>query len=200
MRPYFLFLTFLVASVGAAKAQVAQPQASPPAPAANDYAAFVANMISPENLADSIARMDELIDAGERPAASPQDTPSPVAVDTKMGLHMEFCVASTRGAVIYYLTFSRKGLELKFSDATRMIALFGDRAGLPHPIIITEGENSLFYARWFIKPSEWKEMRKMMLKVRAENRSEKDPQKAFVIAVLRELNAREAAQRKTEGH
>jgi len=38
-----------------------------------------------------------------------------------------------------------------------------------------------------------------MLKARAANRAEKDPQKAFVNAIYRELNARQEAQRKERG-
>ena len=192
MKRYFLF-ALLIVSVSLAEPGTDQTQAP-----ADDYPAFVAKMTSPENLSDCIAAMDKLIDAGERPAASPEGGPNVVAADTKNGFHMEFSVASSREAIIYYLVFSRKGLELNFSDATKMIALFGDRAGLPHPIIITEAEKPVFYAQWLIKASEWKEMRKMMLKVRAENRAERNPQRVFVIAVLRELNARQAAQQKAE--
>ena len=62
--------------------------------------------------------------------------------------------------------------------------------GLPHPINVTEGDKPIFYAQWLIKPSTWKKMRKMMIKVRAENRAEKDPLRAFTAAVNRELEAR----------
>ncbi|HTQ32223.1 MAG TPA: hypothetical protein VMI53_13510 [Opitutaceae bacterium] len=196
MKGYFIF-TLLIILVGMAATTTAQVQSPAPPPAADDYAAFAAQMTSAANLDDCIARMDQLIDAGEQPPASRTGL-NMVAADTKNGFHMEFCVVSTKSAIIYYLVFSRKGLDLTFSDATKMIALFCDRAGLPHPIIITEGEKPVFYAQWLIKPSDWKDLRKMMLKVRAENRAEKDPQKAFVTAVVRELNARQAAQSKEE--
>ena len=195
MKLKLLLLALLIASpCAAAGPQAAQTQA--PSPAADDYSAFVAQMVSPENLAECIGQMDKLIDAGDGSAETPKG--GPVAVDTKNGFHLEFSVMGSKQFVMYYLVFSREGRELKFSDAAKMIALFGDRAGLPHPIIITEGEKPVFYAQWLIKPSEWKEMRRMILKVRTENRAEKDPQKAFATAVIRELKARQAAQRQAE--
>jgi hypothetical protein len=115
---------------------------------------------------------------------------------TKQGLHFEFSATLIKKeAIIYYLTISRGGLELKYNDVAKFAALFADRAGLPHPVNLSEGDKFTFYAQWLIKPSTWKSMRKMMVKVRTENRAEKDPGKAFVIAIERELESRSAAAR-----
>jgi hypothetical protein len=170
----------------------ADPEPAPPAAPIthDDYSQFVEQLGTPDNLTDCISTMDGLIDEGERLAAP---GPGGVSGDTKLGLHMGFYVMAGDQAVVYYLAISRHGLDFGLSEATELAALFGDRAGLPHPIIVTEGEKPIYYAQWYIKHSDWKSLKKKMLKARALNRSEKDPQKAWVIAVARELNARNAA-------
>ena len=191
MKTHLLILALLFASLCAADPEVARAQA--PA-TGNAYQQFINQMVAPENLADCISRMDRLIDEAELQASSSLG----VSTDTKVGLHLAFSIMANDQAILYYLVVSRNGQDLSYSDATRIAALFGDRAGLPHPVIITEGEKPVFYAQWFIKHSDWKAMHKMMLKVREVNRAEKDPQKAFVAAVIREVNARNAAQHDSE--
>jgi len=66
-------------------------------------------------------------------------------------------------------------------------------SALPHAAIQGNANKPIFYAQWLIKPSTWKALRKMMVKVRAENRSVKDPLKAFTLAVEREMAARSPA-------
>jgi hypothetical protein len=121
-----------------------------------------------------------------------QDSPHGLNAQTNSGLHLSFCIFSGKHAVLYYLTISRGGQELSLADATKLAALFCDRAGFPHPVPITPGEKPVYFVQWNIKHADWRAMKKMMDKVRAENRSEKDPQKAFVTAIVREINAREA--------
>jgi len=150
-------------------------------------------MVSPENLKDCISKIDGLIDEEEHLAEISQGVPQSLDAETKLGLHFSFRIIIGKDAVLYYLVVSRNGQELAFADGARLVALFCDRAGLPHPVAITEGEKPVFYAEWPIKHSDWKSMKKMMAKVRIENRSEKDPQQAFVIAVNREIAARQAA-------
>ena len=195
MKLHLIVLTLLFASLCAADPEPAQIQA----PVAGDaYHQFIAQLVTPENLTDCILRMDGTIDDVERFVTSTGAVSHGVETETKVGLHLAFSILSTKQTILYYLVISRNGQELSFSDATKMAALFCDRAGLPHPIIITEGEKPVFYAEWLIKPSDWKAMHKMMVKVRTENRSEKDPLKAFVTAVTREVNARESAQRASD--
>ena len=168
--------------------------AQPPAPAAGDaYQKFIDQLVTPEHLTDCIARMDALIDQEEHLATLAQGTPQGIDADTKLGLHFSFHIVIGSEAVIYYLVVSRNGQELTFADGAKLVALFCDRAGLPHPVAITEGEKPVFYAEWLIKHSDWKAMKKMIAKIRAENRSEKNPQQAFVIAINREVSARQAA-------
>lgn len=164
----------------------------------SDYQTFSQQMVTVDNLADCISKMDELVDISERPVMSGDDAPRWIGADTKNGFHLAYCVAKADEAVIYDFAISRNGQEFGFSDAAKIIALFGDRVGLPHPIIMTAGENSSIHGRWLIKPKEWKSLKKKMMKVRAENRAEKNPVRSFEIAVLRELDAREAAQRKKD--
>jgi hypothetical protein len=192
MKPSLsVFALLFFASVCAADPE-AGPQ--PPAPdAGSTHQQFMDQMVTPENLADCISRMDGLIDGEEHLSAISQGIPQGLEDETKLGLHLSFRIASNKQAVIYYLVVSRNGLDLSFTDAAKLDALFCDRAGLPHPVAITEGEKPVFYAEWLIKHSDWKSMKKMMAKVRAENRSEKDPQKAFVSAINREIAARETA-------
>ena len=169
----------------------AEPRTSPEA--AKAYQTFLTQLIAPENVADCIAKMDALIDEQERNSAGNTQPAPAISADTKIGLHMEYTVIRTPEASMYYFIFSRNGLDLTYADATRMIALFGDRVGLPHPIAIREGEKPVFYAQWLIKPSEWKAMSKMIQKTRVQNRAEKDPQRALSNAILRELNARQSS-------
>jgi hypothetical protein len=189
MKPSLFALALLFASV----CPIDRVAAQPPAPAAGTpYQQFIAQLVTPENLTDCIARMDAVIDEEEHLAAISQGAPQGLDAETKIGLHFSFRIVIGNDAVIYYLVVSRNGRELVFTDAAKLAALFCDRAGLPHPVAITEGEKPVFYAEWLIKHSDWKAMKKMMAKVRAQNRSEKDPQQAFVIAINREIAAREA--------
>ncbi len=182
MKRPLIVLVLLFASVYAADPEAAQTQA----PAAGDaYQQFIDQLADRENLADCISKMDGLIDKVELHAASSQSAPGGISSDTQVGLHLAFYIMSNQQAIVYYLVISRNGQELSFSDATKLAALFGDRAGLPHPVIITEGEKPVFYAQWPIKHSDWKAMQAMMLKVRAENRSENDPHQAFVTDIIR---------------
>jgi hypothetical protein len=190
MKPSLIVLVVLFALLWAANPAVAQPQASA---TGSPYQQFIDHLVTPENLTDCIVRMDGLIDEEEHLAAVSQGAPQALDAETKIGLRFSFRIVIGQEVIVYYLVFSRNGLELSFTDATKLIALFCDRAGLPHPVAITEGEKPVFYAEWLIKHSDWKAMKKMMAKVRAENRSEKDPQKAFLVAINREINAREAA-------
>jgi hypothetical protein len=190
MKPDLIVVALLFAFLCTADRAAAQPQA----PAAGEtYQQFIDQLVTPENLTDCITKMDGLIDEEERLAAIAQGIPQGLDADTKIGLHFSFRIVISNEAVAYYLVVSRNGQELTFADGAKLVALFCDRAGLPHPVAITEGEKPVFYAEWLIKHSDWKAMKKMMAKVRAENRSEKDSQKAFLIAINREINAREAA-------
>jgi hypothetical protein len=190
MKPYLFVLVLLFASLWAANPEAAQT----PAPVADDaYQKFLAQLVTPESLADCISKMDGLIDEDERLSAASEGSGSPRGLDaeTKSGLHLAFCIFSGKQEVLYYLIISRNGEELSPVVATKLAALFCDRAGLPHPVTITEGEKPIFYVQWHIKHSDWHDLKEMMIKVRAENRSEKNPQKAFVTAIIREINARE---------
>ena len=188
----FLTLFFLLAI----SAYAAAPQTStigPPPPAAEDYDKAVEGLLTREALADCIEKLDLLIDEGEHGVVDDQPHPGMIDIATKQGLHFEFSATNIqKEAIIYYLTISRDGKELKYSEATEFAALFADRAGLTHPINVSEGDKSIFYAQWLIKPNTWKAMRKMMVKVRAENRAVKDPFKAFELAITHETNARTA--------
>ncbi|HWZ94490.1 MAG TPA: hypothetical protein VNW30_04780 [Opitutaceae bacterium] len=190
MKPSLCALALLFSSLCAADPE----SPPPPAPAAGStHQQFMDQLVTPENLTECISRMDGLIDAEEHLSTISQGLPQGLEDETKLGLHLSFRIAGNKQAVIYYLVVSRNGQELTFAEGAELVALFCDRAGLPHPVAITEGEKPVFYAEWLIKHSDWKAMKKMMAKVRAENRSEKNPQKAFVLAINREIAARQAA-------
>jgi hypothetical protein len=192
MNPCLFVLALLFASVCAADPEPAQAQTPVPA-AGGAYQQFIDQVVAPENLTDCIARMDSLIDEEEHLSAISQGATQGLDAETRLGVHMAFRIVNNKVVVVYYLVVSCNGHDLVFSDATKLIALFCDRAGLPHPVAVMEGEKPVFYAEWLIKRSDWKAMQKMMAKVRAENRSEKDPQKAFIAGINREITAREAA-------
>jgi hypothetical protein len=183
MKPSLLVVALLFASLWAA---------APAAAAGDAYQKFIDQMVTPENVADCIAKMDGIIDQGEQLAETYKDSPHGLNAQTNIGVHLSLCIFSGKDAVLYYLTISRGGQELLPSEATKLAALFCDRAGFPHPTTVTSGEKPIYYVQWNIKHSDWRAMKKMMDKVRAENRSEKDPQKAFATAIIREINAREA--------
>ncbi len=186
----FSILFFILA---AAAAVVAAPQTTTegPQPIKEDYNKFIENQMAPAAIDECIKLMDRLIDEGEHGVVDDQPKPGMLEIATKQGLHIEFSVTNIqKEAIIYYMTVSRNGKELKYSEATSFAALLADRAGLTHPITITEGDKPIFYAQWLIKPSDWKKMRKMMVKVRAANRSEKDPLRAFNSAIANEMDAR----------
>ena len=185
------FLTSLILFVAATCMAAPQSTTIGPQPVVEDYGKAVASLLTREAIADCIIRLDALINEGEHGVVDDQPDPGMIETVTRQGLHFEFSAAIIgKEAIIYYLTISRGGKNFKYSEATQFAALFADRAGLPHPINITEGDKPIFYAQWLIKPSTWKAMRKMMVKARAEYRSEKDPLRAFTAAVNRELEAR----------
>jgi hypothetical protein len=188
MKYRLLLIVALLGSVRADEKPAAPPESTPPP--ASDYAEFVKQLGVREVAADLAARLDELIDTTEKRQEDSPNGSACAASDTKNGIHLEFCMAVTSEATLYYFVVSRQGEELHLSDATKIGSFFCDRAGLPHPTALAEGEKPVFGARWLIKPSEWKSMRKMMLKVRAENRAEPNPLKAFTVAIIRELDAR----------
>jgi hypothetical protein len=189
MKPYLIVVTLLFASPLAAAPEAAQTQA--PA-TGNAYQKFIDQMVTPKNVADCIAKMDGIIDQSEQLAENFKGSPRGLNAETNIGLHLSLCIFSGKDAVLYYLTISRDGQELSPTEAIKLAALFCDRAGFPHPTPVTSGEKPIYYVQWNIKHSDWRDMKKMMDKVRAENRSEKDPQKAFATAIIREINAREA--------
>jgi hypothetical protein len=163
------------------------PAPAPPGPPTQadveEYRAFVKAMTSVENLADCIVKMDALIDSGEHGSGW-------ATAVSKNGFHLSFQCLRSEQAILYYFVISRDGKILELNEATKIAALFCDRAGLLHPIDIRTGENPIFTAQWLIKPSEWKKVNKAMLKLRAENRMITHPQQAFVNAVDHELDAR----------
>ena len=196
MKTFLLLFSLLAAS-----ALAAAPQTTTEGPQAvkEDYGKFIESQMTREALAECIKFMDQMIDAGEHGVVDDQPDPGMLEFSTKQGLHFEFSATNVKKeAIIYYLTISRGGKELKYSEATQFAALFADRAGLTHPINVSEGDKPVFYAQWLIKPSTWKSMRKMMIKVRAYNRAEKDPFKVFSLAIANEMDAR--AQSAMQGH
>jgi hypothetical protein len=185
----FLPIFFLFSAL--AFTATAQPSPVNPPPVAEDYGKVVESLLTREAVADCIDRMDQLIDEGEHGLVDDLPHPGMIGITTKQGLHFEFSATNIqKEAIIYYLIISRNGKELKYSEATEFAALFADRAGLPHAINVREADKPIFYAQWAIEPSTWKAMHKMMIKVRTENRSVKDPLRAFTIAVEREQQAR----------
>src|SRR5438270_545054 len=102
--------------------------AEPSAPASKlTYHEFLEKFALPETLTDCIAKMDRLIDAGEATAAAAQPGTGWVNTATQTGLQLQFRIRDREEAIIYYLVISRGGDELKYSDATKMAALFADR-------------------------------------------------------------------------
>ncbi len=190
MKPYLFALALFFSSLWAAGPVAAQPQAPV---ASDDYKRFVEQLVKPENLADCLSKMDGIIDEVERLSAPDQGATHGINVETNIGLHLAFCIFTNKQEVLYYLIISRDGQELSPAAAVNLAALFCDRAGLPHPVTMTEGEKPIFYIQWHIKHSDWRAMKKKMLEVRAVNRAEKDPLKAFVAAMISEKNARDVS-------
>lgn len=190
----FLFLLAL-SCVPACLADSAAPAA---APAPDNYPEFLAACAKRENVVECIALMDRLITAGEHGLVDKEPDLGMVDGTTRFGLRIEFSTTDIKEAIVYYLRISRAGKPLRYDDAAKFAALFTDRAGLPHPVNLTEGDRSTFCAEWLFKPSSWKAMHKMMDKVRAENRAETDPVKVFLGAVSREVEARYATQQQQQ--
>jgi hypothetical protein len=189
MQKYFALFCLLCSLAVAADTKT-------PAPAQpkENYDDFLAECRNMTNVVNCIQLMDRLVDEGEHGLVDDQPDPGMIDGTTKFGLHIEFSTTDVKEAIIYYLKISRDGKELRYDDATKFVALFTDRAGLPHPVEVTEGDHSIFYSQWLIKPSSWKSMHKKMAEVRQRNRAEKDPAKALILAVEREVEARSRSQ------
>jgi hypothetical protein len=172
----------------------AEKSAAPAIPPAQmDYRTYIAALLTPHSVTELVQVMDRLVDDAEQAGAS-GNAPIAASAETSLGLQMQYRVVESKEAVMVSFVLSRGGLELKISDAVKIVALFADRAGLLHPVDVREGEKPVFYAQWLIKASEWKDIRKGMLNLRARNRAEKDLIKAFVIAVTREQDARQTTR------
>ncbi len=180
------------AAISAARADAAMSGHSSAADQ-KQYADFLGQFTLPANVAELIALMDKLVDAAEHGLVDEQPDPGLVEATSKTGLRIEFSASKAKKAVVYFLRISRHGERLHYDDAAKFAALFTDRAGLPHPLNINESNGYNFSTTWIIKPSEWKKFRKNIDAARKENRAEKDPAKAFVTAVQRELAARSEA-------
>lgn len=181
--------------LAAAQATESQPSAPTAAGPQDEYAQFMTQQMSPENMTDCIQTMDRLITEGEHGLMDKEPAQGVVEANTKLGLHFELTATQVKKeAIVYYLMLSRSGKVLKYQDAAKFAALFADRVALPHPFELIEGDKSTFYAQWLFKPSQWKTNQKLMLKYRATNRAETDPLKAFAFAVDREVQARSAAR------
>lgn len=179
------------ASAPADKTAPAPPPNLTPAEA---YKTFVEQMVTAENLTDLVTKMDTMIDEIDPADGSSGVAQSATRADTANGLHLEFSIIRAPEAIMYHAGLSRKNEEmLKYREATIVFALLCDRVGLTHPIHITEGEKPVFHARWLIKPTEWKVMRKKMLEVRTASRAEKNLFTVTSAAVTQEVNARAAA-------
>lgn len=151
----------------------------------------MAKIFNPQALAEFIKVADALIDQAD-PA---EGEPKPLQMQTDSGVVLQFSMIKNELATMYYLSVSRNGEELHYSEAVKLASLFGDRVGLTHPIIVTEGEKPIFYCEWLIKPDDWKKYRKMMLQQRTKNRQIKDPVIALNVAIKRELEARSASSK-----
>jgi hypothetical protein len=186
-RLFTVLLPLLAVALPAADpAGASAPPAS--ASAKLSYEDFIKQAFSAPQLDDFIAWSDRLVNEDEAPGG--RDLAGIRGFTTKLGLRLEFGRIMSKEAIIVDATLSRGGDELKYSDAVKLIALFADRAGLPHPIDVREGERPVFHAQWLIKPGDWKKIHEMMLKRRDESRQMKDPVQALAVAVSRELEAR----------
>lgn len=194
MRALVLGIASLLWAATLSPAEETQP-AAPALSPADEYRQFLAEITKPAALLEFAEKADEVIDGGEKADAAGVGTGNVVRADTKTGLHLECSIIRSPQVILYYASLSRRGEMLKYTDAATLFALFCNRAGLTHPIQIKEGEKPIFYAQWLIKPSDWKELRKKMLEVRAANRAETDIVKALKTAVGQEVAARAATKK-----
>jgi hypothetical protein len=169
----------------ASASAVATPTKLPP-PAT--YAEFLNRLTTPSHLVELVKAMDHAVDQAEEDGFG--------LGETSLGVQVELRQVHANEVIMYQAVVSRGGAELKYNDATKIMAFLCDRIGLTHPIDVREGEKPVFYGQWLIREKEWKALRKKMLEVRAANRAEPDLRKAFGLAIQREMAARQAAQSK----
>lgn len=155
---------------------------------------------SPENAASYVEVIDSLIERGEALHESPSATARTkrdflVSGDTANHLHLSFSVTEEKGVITYFFGVSRLEQGLAYPQAVTIAALFADRAGLPHTGQLAESEKHMFYAMWMVEAATWPEVKLAVLKTRAENRKEADPQLAFKAAFDKERAVREAQKR-----
>ena len=181
-----------LASVLAMPALIFAQDETAPAPtkaAEESYSQVIAKLYSKQSLAEFIFKVDHLVDAIEENGGG-----TVMHAETRFGLSMDATIQKTKEATLYYFSLSRGGAELHYSDAVKLIALYTDRCGLPHPSNVTSGEHDIYYTQWLFKPSDLKKVKKFMTEARARSRAQKDPIEAFAVAVQTELNARAAAK------
>ncbi|HEY9155129.1 MAG TPA: hypothetical protein VIM69_08365 [Opitutaceae bacterium] len=181
---FALALVLALPTSALADAEGAPPIAKP----ADDYNRVVQKLYAKESLQDFIFKVDHLVDATENGGTV-------IQAETSGGLAMNATIQTTKEATLYYFSVSRAGGEFHYSDAVKLIALYADRCGLPHPCNVTSGEHDVYYAQWLFKPSDMKKLKKFMGEMRARSRAGTDPLQALEVAVQRELGARAASQK-----
>ena len=172
-----------------AQAERTETTPAPAKPLEEDYSHVLAKLFSRKALQEFIFKADHLVDAIEQSGGG-----TVMHAETSTGLAMDATIQKTKEATLYYFSVSRGGGELHYSDAVKLVALYTDRCGLPHPCNVTSGEQDIYYAQWLFKPSDMKKMTKLMAEARTRSRAEKDPLRAIALAVQRELDARAAAR------
>jgi len=185
-----LAVLWLVPTAAFAQAEGTEATPAPAKPEEKDYSRVLAKLFSKEALQEFIFKADHLADAIEQSGGG-----TVMHAETSTGLGMDATIQKTKEATLYYFSVSRGGAELHYSDAVKLVALFTDRCGLPHPCNVASGEHDIYYAQWLFKPSDMKKMKKFMIEDRTRSRAEKDPVRAINLAVQRELGARAASQK-----
>ena len=174
MRSCFLILVLISVSISAADQTMDD---------------FTAHFLDEENLADYIEKIDNLITQGEATVFTSLDNVMGKLPKTtsKNGVIMIYSINEHPDGVTHYFTVSRPPY-LATPFGVDIVALFGDRAGLPFPPKIRISNNQVFHATWSFPNDNAEQKKKEIAARRIENRKELDVIKIFGNAYIKTLN------------
>jgi hypothetical protein len=157
---------------------------------------FATHYFDPPNIGDYVKKIDGLIAQGEEHVfASPADAKGKIPkCKSENGIVMAYTIYGSAEGTVHHFSISRPPY-LATPFGLNILALFGDRAGLPFPPAIEISENRVFHAIWFFPKEKAKDERQAAVMRRVENRKEQDLDKIFGRAVKQAISVPKMSDR-----
>lgn len=158
---------------------------------------FSSRFFEDANLADYVARIDALIDAGEAAIYASQEAETaakdhPPQAKTGNGVFMIYTVTHTPAGVLAHFSVSRPPY-LATNLGKDIVSLFMIRSGWPKPTQFSVSQNQVFHAVWLVPEADFARIREMLPKARGDLRKDQPAKSAMLKAVLGAANLEAAS-------